>query len=123
MCGICGVLNFDGTPVNEDQLLDMNKAMVLRGPDDTGHFLEKNFGMAMRRLSIIDIDGGHQPITNEDGTIYVVLNGEIYNYLELRKDLESLGHCFTTRSDTEVLVHLYEEYLLVNDLTALFVYF
>lgn len=110
MCGICGILNFDRTPVNKNQLLNMNKAMALRGPDDTGHFLEKNFGMAMRRLSIIDIDGGHQPITNEDRTIHVVLNGEIYNYLELRKDLESLGHCFTTRSDTEVLVHLYEEY-------------
>ena len=110
MCGICGVLNFDGSPVNKDQLLEMNKAMVLRGPDDTGHFLDKNYGMAMRRLSIIDLAGGHQPIANEDNTIHVILNGEIYNYVELRQDLENQGHRFSTNTDTEVLVHLYEEY-------------
>ena len=79
MCGICGILNFDGSPVNKDHLLEMNNAMQLRGPDDNGHYIEENFGMAMRRLSIIDISGGHQPITNEDNTIQVILNGEIYN--------------------------------------------
>jgi len=110
MCGICGILNFDGAPVSDKLLLDMNNAMKLRGPDDSGHYVELEFGMAMRRLSIIDVGGGQQPICNEDNTIHVVLNGEIYNYIELRRDLENRGHLFKTKSDTEVLVHLYEEY-------------
>jgi len=110
MCGITGMLNYDQSPINKDILLNMNDAMTLRGPDDSGHYIDNNFGMAMRRLSIIDLAGGHQPISNEDGTIHVILNGEIYNYIELRKNLEKKGHQFTTHSDTEVLVHLYEEY-------------
>ena len=110
MCGICGVINFDGTPVPDQLLRKMNKALILRGPDEEGLYVDRNFGMAMRRLSIIDLDTGHQPISNEDQTIHVVLNGEIYNYLELRQALENVGHQFSTRSDTEVLVHLYEEY-------------
>jgi asparagine synthase (glutamine-hydrolysing) len=110
MCGICGVINFDGTPASDPLLRKINKAMMLRGPDEEGLYVDRNFGMAMRRLSIIDLDSGHQPISNEDQTIHVVLNGEIYNYLELRQALENLGHQFSTRSDTEVLVHLYEEY-------------
>jgi asparagine synthase (glutamine-hydrolysing) len=110
MCGICGIFNFDATPLKRELLEEMNDTMYLRGPDDSGLYFEKNFGMAMRRLSIIDVNGGHQPISNEDGTIWVILNGEIYNYVELRKELEEKGHQFSTSSDTEVLVHLYEEY-------------
>ena len=88
----------------------MNETMTLRGPDDSGYFIEKNVGIAMRRLSIIDINSGQQPISNENDTIKVVLNGEIYNYLELYEELIKKGHKFKTNSDTEVLVHLYEEY-------------
>jgi asparagine synthase (glutamine-hydrolysing) len=110
MCGICGILNINGEPISKDRLLQMNDAMYLRGPDDAGHYIDRHLGLAMRRLSIIDLEGGHQPIANEDGSIVVVLNGEIYNYIELREDLIEKGHVFSTRSDTEVIVHLYEEY-------------
>ena len=110
MCGICGILNHNGKPVNRSDLTKMNNSMALRGPDDSGFYHKGRFGMAMRRLSIIDLSGGHQPITNEDGTIHLILNGEIYNYIELRHDLEKLGHQFRTNSDVEVLIHLYEEY-------------
>jgi asparagine synthase (glutamine-hydrolysing) len=124
MCGICGILNFDGAPVSDKLLLDMNDTMKLRGPDDSGHYIEFQFGMAMRRLSIIDLGGGHQPICNEDSTIHVVLNGEIYNYLELREALVRKGHQFKTKSDSEVLVHLYEEYGTdaVKHLNGMFVF-
>lgn len=110
MCGICGIYNFDSSPVDRMTLLKMNDAMLSRGPDDGGSMVDGAFGMAMRRLSIIDLEGGHQPISNEDGTLHVVLNGEIYNFIELRKDLIAKGHVFKTSSDTEVLLHLYEEY-------------
>jgi asparagine synthase (glutamine-hydrolysing) len=124
MCGIAGILNYDRSRVNKEVLLDMNEAMSLRGPDDSGHYINDNCGIAMRRLSIIDLDGGKQPISNETDTIHVVLNGEIYNYLELRKDLENRGHHFSTQSDTEVLVHLYEEYGVkaVNHLNGMFAF-
>jgi len=124
MCGICGILNFDSKEVSERILQKMNEAMILRGPDDSGFFTEKNIGIAMRRLSIIDINTGQQPISNEDGTIKVVLNGEIYNYLELREELVRKGHKFKTKSDTEVLVHLYEEYGLdsVKHLNGMFAF-
>ena len=88
----------------------MIESLVHRGPDDTGFFVDEKIGLASARLSIIDIEGGHQPIHNEDGTIQVVYNGEIYNFTQLRKDLESKGHRFYTRSDTEVIVHAYEQY-------------
>ncbi len=88
----------------------MNETIVHRGPDDEGIYVGPGIGLGFRRLSIIDLAGGHQPISNEDGRIWVMLNGEIYNYPELRKDLESRGHRFATRSDTETIVHLYEEY-------------
>jgi asparagine synthase (glutamine-hydrolysing) len=110
MCGICGIFNYNGKPVSQGNLIKMNDTMALRGPDDSGIYQKGNIGLAMRRLSIIDLDGGHQPISNEDQTIHVVLNGEIYNYIELRQDLEKRGHHFRTKSDTEILVHLYEEY-------------
>ena len=88
----------------------MNETLVHRGPDSSGAFVEGNVGLAARRLSIIDLAGGDQPIGNEDGRIQVVQNGEIYNHAELRARLERAGHRFATRSDTEVLVHLYEEH-------------
>jgi asparagine synthase (glutamine-hydrolysing) len=88
----------------------MNSALVHRGPDDQGTFVDGPVGLAARRLSIIDLEGGHQPIANEDATVHVVQNGEIYNHAELRRELESRGHAFRTRCDTEVLVHLYEEH-------------
>lgn len=110
MCGICGQYNFDGKPVKEDLLRSMCAVMKHRGPDDEGTYADGPFGMGMRRLSIIDLSTGHQPISNEDGTIWTVLNGEIYNYEELTEDLKKKGHVFITKSDTEVLVHLYEEY-------------
>jgi len=111
MCGICGVFEFaTGQTVTLKQLERMNRTMVHRGPDDSGHFLNHGIGMAMRRLSIIDIAGGHQPVGNEDEKIQIICNGEIYNYRELQKVLKERGHRFRTQSDTEVIVHLYEEY-------------
>ena len=106
MCGICGVLG----PIDASVLRSMTRTMVHRGPDDEGFYLADGVGLGVRRLSIIDVAGGHQPITNEDGTLVVVFNGEIYNHRELRTRLETQGHRFATGSDTEVLVHLYEEY-------------
>ncbi len=111
MCGICGIFHSDPQqPVNRDVLALMNQQIVHRGPDDDGFFLEKNVGLAMRRLSIIDIKTGHQPISNEDENIWIVFNGEIYNHQELRNDLQARGHRYRTKSDTETIVHLYEEY-------------
>ena len=109
MCGINGIFRFNGQPVEHEELALMNAKMVHRGPDDEGFHLDNNAGLSMRRLSIIDINRGHQPIANEDGRFNVVLNGEIYNYLELREELLKKGHQFKTDSDTEVLVHLYED--------------
>ncbi len=110
MCGICGIFMLDrSTPVDRRLLEGMNRTMIHRGPDDEGYFISGNVGLAMRRLSIIDLSSGRQPISNEDGSVWVVFNGEIYNFPELRHDLERRGHQFKTRSDTEVIVHLYEE--------------
>ena len=109
MCGICGIYRFDRKRVDEQQLLRMNQTMVDRGPDGEGVHISGCFGMAMRRLSIIDPKGGQQPIFNEDKSLAIVLNGEIYNYIELRVELEERGHRFRTGSDVEVLLHLYEE--------------
>jgi asparagine synthase (glutamine-hydrolysing) len=111
MCGICGVFYSDRTQrMNRDTLVAMNRQIVHRGPDDAGFLVEENVGLAMRRLSIIDIQTGHQPISNEDESVWIVFNGEIYNHQDLRRDLESRGHRYHTRSDTETIVHLYEEY-------------
>jgi asparagine synthase (glutamine-hydrolysing) len=111
MCGIAGIKYFaSGKRVTAASLEAMNAQMVHRGPDDSGYRIFDSFGMAMRRLSIIDLSGGHQPIANEDQTVWVVLNGEIYNFPEVRAALLSKGHWFSTHSDTEVLVHAYEEY-------------
>lgn len=110
MCGIAGIFGIDGSPVAQGEVHAMCQALVRRGPDDEGYFTAGNIGLGMRRLSIIDIATGQQPVSNEDGTIQVVLNGEIYNFRELRQELEAQGHRFSTVSDTEVIVHLYEEY-------------
>lgn len=111
MCGICGVFFCDRDRHVEPQLLaDMNRRIVHRGPDDEGFFVQDNVGLAMRRLSIIDVSTGHQPISNEKRDIWIVFNGEIYNHADLRRELESKGHRYSTRSDTETIVHLYEEH-------------
>lgn len=121
MCGICGF--FGSAPVLDAPLLQrMNDMLWRRGPDDSGYFLADGVGLAMRRLSIIDLQTGKQPIHNEDQTVFVVLNGEIYNYRQLRTRLEQAGHRFYTHSDTEVIVHLYEQYGLqfVDHLRGMF---
>jgi asparagine synthase (glutamine-hydrolysing) len=111
MCGICGKLNFDrDNEVSQQLLKAMADSIVHRGPDDDGYYLSGQIGLGFRRLSIIDLAGGHQPLSNEDGTVWIVFNGEIYNYQELREDLLKKGHVFRTKADTEVIVHLYEEY-------------
>lgn len=109
MCGIAGIIDFNN-PISPEALGSMLKLIVHRGPDDEGRYDQGPCTMGMRRLSIIDLDGGHQPICNEDGSLWVVFNGEIYNYVELRSELRDRGHVFKTQTDTEVLVHLYEEY-------------
>jgi asparagine synthase (glutamine-hydrolysing) len=111
MCGIAGLLSPSVTiPVDRDALARMNAAQVHRGPDDGGLHVEPGVGLAHRRLSIIDLSTGHQPQFNEDGSVSVVFNGEIYNYRELVAELSGLGHAFRTRSDTEVIVHAWEEW-------------
>lgn len=111
MCGIAGVFNYKkNIPVSSEILKAMNNKLVHRGPDDEGFYIKDNLGLAFRRLSIIDLSTGNQPIHNEGKTVWVIFNGEIYNYVELRRDLMEQGHTFYTKSDTEVIVHLYEEY-------------
>jgi len=111
MCGIAGVVEFNRRAEVDPQVLRrMCAAMAHRGPDDEGIRTEGRVGIAMRRLSIIDVAAGHQPLSNEDGTIWIVFNGEIYNHSALRKQLEEQGHRYRTHCDTETIVHLYEEY-------------
>lgn len=111
MCGIAGIYNLGaGAVATEAELEAMIAQLHLRGPDGTGFLLRPSIGLAHARLSIIDLEGGRQPIRNEDGTVWTVFNGEIFNFIELRADLERQGHRFYTHSDTEVIVHLYEEY-------------
>lgn len=112
MCGIAGILSTDPRrPPSAEALRRMSDALVHRGPDDAGVYVDPTgrCGLAFRRLSIIDVEGGAQPLSNEDGTIWIVFNGEIYNFLALREELARRGHVFRTRSDTEVIVHLFEE--------------
>ena len=124
MCGIAGLLSLDGAPVGAAEVRRMCDALRHRGPDDEGYHEAPGVVLGMRRLSIIDVDGGHQPIANEDGTVHVVLNGEIYNFRGLRSGLEARGHRFRTASDTEVIVHLYEERgpACVDDLRGMFAF-
>lgn len=110
MCGIYGVMNLSMRDSLLGPLLEgMGRVIEHRGPDDKGHYVGRGVGLGMRRLSIIDVAGGHQPIANEDESVWLVLNGEIYNFQSLRDELENKGHHFRTRSDTEVIVHLYEQ--------------
>ena len=109
MCGICGIASSTG-PADPERLARMSGTLVHRGPDAAGAITDGPVGLAARRLAIIDLATGDQPIANEDGSIHVVQNGELYNYRELRADLERAGHRFRTHSDTEVLVHLYEQH-------------
>lgn len=110
MCGICGKLSFDReTTIDPTLLKNMADSIRHRGPDDEGYYISGPVGFGFRRLAIIDLNTGHQPISNENGTVWIVFNGEIYNYRELRDQLKSQGHVFRTNTDTEVIVHLYEE--------------
>src|SRR5213593_4096354 len=110
MCGIAGIVYRDRErPVAESLVRGMCSAIEHRGPDDEGLYVRGAVGLGMRRLSIIDLSGGHQPIFNEDGSAWIVFNGEIYNFPELRPELEAHGHHFSTHTDTETIVHLYEE--------------
>ncbi len=111
MCGIYGILSLAGSARRPPEVLArMGDAIVHRGPDDSGAMVDGEMLMGMRRLSIIDVTGGHQPIASEDGQTVVVCNGEIYNFQSLRRELEAAGHRFSTRSDSEVVVHAYEQY-------------
>src|SRR5437899_3110444 len=111
MCGIAGMVGVaPGYLAEEAEVRAMCQTIVHRGPDDEGIYVHGRAGLGMRRLSIIDLSTGHQPIHNEDGNLWVVFNGEIYNFPELRPELEARGHRFYTNSDTEVIVHLYEEH-------------
>src|SRR5215471_5625166 len=110
MSGIFGFLGSDSEqPASAAVLEEMARSILHRGPDGGGVHVDGSLGIGMRRLSIIDLDTGSQPLANEDGTVWVVFNGEIYNYRELRAELIARGHRFATNSDTETLVHLYEE--------------
>ncbi|MGB6877120.1 MAG: asparagine synthase (glutamine-hydrolyzing) [Candidatus Acidiferrales bacterium] len=110
MCGICGIIGSENRPETIERLGRMMQAMAHRGPDGEGIFVTARAGIGMRRLSIIDLPGGQQPIWNESGTLAVVFNGEIYNFHELRRSLESAGHVFRTQSDTETIIHAYEQW-------------
>jgi asparagine synthase (glutamine-hydrolysing) len=123
MCGICGQYNFDdGSPVRLDDVKRMTGSQVHRGPDDEGFFLAGPIGLGFRRLSIIDLGGGHQPMSDRMESVWVVFNGEIYNFKELRTELESCGHSFRTNSDTEVIVHGYKQWgdEVLNRLNGMF---
>lgn len=123
MCGVAGIWHPDsGASMDEAALRRMTRALVHRGPDEEGFHEEPGIGLGHRRLSIIDLSSGQQPLCNEDGTVWIAFNGEIFNYLELRADLEKRGHVFRTHSDTETIVHLYEEKGLdfVNELNGQF---
>jgi asparagine synthase (glutamine-hydrolysing) len=123
MCGICGQFNFiRQDPVESDTIRRMTQTMVHRGPDDEGYFVSGPVGLGFRRLSIIDLAGGHQPMSDAEKTVWVILNGEIYNFKELRTGLEGRGHLFQTRSDTEVIIHGYKEWgtKVLNRLNGMF---
>jgi asparagine synthase (glutamine-hydrolysing) len=111
MCGICGVISLQpGAPAEQSILMQMTEALRHRGPDDEGYYSDDQASFGVRRLSVIDLETGRQPISNESGEVWVVYNGEIYNFREVRAGLEQRGHLFKTQADTEVIVHAYEEY-------------
>ncbi len=110
MCGICGIVSTTGRPPASSDLHAMARVLFHRGPDDEGYYCDGGIAFGFRRLSIVDLSGGHQPMSNEDGTVWIIYNGEIYNHAELRPELERRGHRYRTRSDTETILHAYEEY-------------
>ena len=124
MCGICGVISSRSNFRQEDVLRRMCGKIAHRGPDDSGMFINEDVALGIQRLSIIDLAGGHQPIHNEDQTVWIVFNGEIYNYPELREFLQKKGHVFYTNTDTECIVHLYEEMGIecVKELNGMFAF-
>lgn len=125
MCGICGIVNKSGQPVSSALLKDMMQTLHHRGPDDQGVFTQAGTGLGFQRLSIIDLSSGHQPMSNEDDSLWIVFNGEIYNFQSLREELEKTGrHRFKTQSDTEIILHLYEDFgeECVNKLRGMFAF-
>src|SRR5438067_5826974 len=123
MCGICGQFNFGRNDfVEPDTIRRMTQTMIHRGPDDDGYYFSGSLGLGFRRLSIIDLAGGHQPMSDAEETVWVIFNGEIYNYRELRAELQGKGHQFRTNSDTEVIIHGYEEWAtdVFNRLNGMF---
>src|SRR6266704_449956 len=124
MCGICGIVAIRGRKVPDRDLEAMSRVLHHRGPDDQGSLISGNVALGFRRLSIIDLPGGRQPMSNEEGNVWIVFNGEIYNHLELRTTLEQRGHRYATKSDTETILHLYEEYGedCVNHLRGIFAF-
>lgn len=123
MCGICGQYNFeDHAPVAREDIARMATTLVHRGPDDEGYFVSGGVGLGFRRLSIIDLAGGHQPMSDQENSVWVVFNGEIYNFPELRRELEAFGHVFRTTCDTEVIVHGYKQWgdQILNRLNGMF---
>src|SRR3989338_1172195 len=110
MCGIAGIFNLNSEPVRQDLLTRMTRSLSHRGPDDEGVCVWGNIGFGHRRLSIIDLsERGKQPMSNEDGTVWITYNGEIYNHLALRDELRKKGHLYRSQTDTETIIHLYEE--------------
>ena len=123
MCGICGQFNFSGRqPVDRRELEAMTHTLIHRGPDDEGYYISGPLGFGFRRLSIIDLAGGHQPMSDREESVWVVFNGEIYNFPELRPELERYGHVFRTNSDTEVIIHGYKQWgdEVLNRLNGMF---
>src|SRR5580692_205366 len=111
MCGICGQYNYlNPEPVRRRDIEAMTNAIVHRGPDDEGYYFAGPLGFGFRRLSIIDLAGGHQPMSDAEESVWVIFNGEIYNFKELRAELEKFGHKFRTSSDTEVIIHGYKQW-------------
>src|SRR6266704_3202477 len=111
MCGICGQYDFGNlAPVRHRDIQAMTSTIIHRGPDDEGYFLDGPLGFGFRRLSIIDLAGGHQPMSDSEQSVWVIFNGEIYNFPELKKELQQKGHVFRTNSDTEVIIHGYKEW-------------
>ncbi len=108
MCGICGQFNLD--PVSEREIRAMTDNLDHRGPDENGVYVKDNVGLGHCRVRIIDLDTGQQPMSNEDDTVWITYNGEIYNYQELRSELLKRGHRFKTQADTETIIHLYEDH-------------
>src|ERR1700734_3783168 len=123
MCGICGQYNFGSkTPVLRHDVERMTRSIIHRGPDDEGYYIAGPLGFGFRRLSIIDLAGGHQPMSDREESVWVIFNGEIYNFPELKRELEGLGHVFRTKSDTEVIIHGYKQWGddVLNHLNGMF---